>query len=71
MTYKGCHSDLNHKIELMIVRGVGIRNIAEIERISIKNVLSILTKSSKVFEPKKLHYDELEVNEFWTYVGSK
>ena len=71
LTYSGCHSELNHKVELMIVRGVGIRDISIIEGISVKKVLSVLTESNKIFEPKKLHYDKLEVDEFWTYVGEK
>jgi len=71
LSYKGCHSELNHKIELMLVRGVGIRDIAEIESISIGKVLSVLVKSKKIIEPKQSHYDELEVDEFWTYVGKK
>ena len=27
LTYKGCHSNINRKITLMLVRGVGIRDI--------------------------------------------
>ena len=38
LTYKGCHSKLIHKILLMLVRGIGIRDIAEIENISIRKV---------------------------------
>ena len=71
LSYKGCHSDLNHKIELMLVRGVGIRDIAEIESISIVKILSVLTNSKKIIKPKKAHYNELEIDEFWTYVGNK
>ncbi|MDR2407832.1 MAG: IS1 family transposase, partial [Bacteroidales bacterium] len=39
--YKGCHSGLIQKILLMLVRGIGIRDISEIEKISIKKVLSV------------------------------
>ena len=46
-------------------------DIAEIEGISIKKVLSVLTKSKKNITPKQNHYDSLEVHEFWTYVGKK
>ena len=67
MTYTGCHTELNHKIELMLVRGVGIRDIAEIEGISINKVLSVLVNSNKVIKPKQSHYEELEVDEFWTF----
>jgi len=55
----------------MLVRGLGIRDIAEIEQISIKKVLSCLINSENLFKPKQKHYDALEVDEFWTYVGKK
>ena len=71
LDYKGSRSDISHRIELMLVRGVGIRDIAEIEGISIKKVLSVLTKSKKNITPKQNHYDSLEVDEFGTYVGKK
>ena len=71
LKYNGCHSELYHKIELMLVRNVGIRDIAEIENVSIYTVLSVLTKSDKRITPKQKYYDVLEVDEFWTYVGDK
>ena len=71
LSYKGCHSDLIRKILLMLVRGVGIRDIAEIESISIRKVLSVLVKSTHSIKPKQSHYDALEVDEFWTYVREK
>jgi len=71
LTYKGCHSGLYKKIELMLVRNIGIRDIAEIENVSTCTVLSVLTKSDKIITPKQKHYDVLEVDEFWTYVGNK
>jgi transposase-like protein len=55
----------------MHVRGVGVRDIAEIEKISIVKVLSVLTKSHEVFTPKQNYYDEIEVDGLWTYVGNK
>jgi hypothetical protein len=44
----------------MLVRGVGIRDVAEIENISIGKVLSVLTKSNYVIRPKQALYDGLE-----------
>jgi hypothetical protein len=55
----------------MLVRGTGIRDIAEIERISIKKVLSVLVHSRHLIRPKQAYYDYLKVDEFWTYVGKK
>jgi transposase-like protein len=40
LCYKGCHSGPIRKILLMPVRGIGVRDIAEIEKVSIKKVLS-------------------------------
>jgi IS1 family transposase/transposase-like protein len=71
LSYKGCHSDLTYKILLMLVRGNGIRDIAVIENISIKKVLSVLVNSQHIIKPKQNHYDSLEIDEFWTYVGDK
>jgi len=59
LTYKGCHSDLNHKILKMLVRGVGIRDVSDIEDISVKKVLSVLVNSKQIITPKQLHYDSL------------
>ena len=71
LSYPGCFPGLTSKIELMLVRGVGIRDIAKIERVSIGKVLKILVMSNKEINPKLEYYDKLEIDEFWTYVGSK
>ena len=55
----------------MLVRSIGIRDIAEIENISIKKVWSTLENFNYTLKPEQNHYDRLEVNEFWTYVGNK
>ena len=71
LQYKGCHSSVNRRILLMLVRGIGIRDVSVIEEISIRKVLSVLSKSVYVLKPKQSHYESLEVDEFWTYVGKK
>ena len=71
LSYKGWHSELIHKILMLLVRDVGIRDIAEIERINIKKVLSVLVISKHTLKSRQSHYDSLEVDEFWTYVGKK
>ena len=55
----------------MLVRGIGIRDIAEIERISIRKVLSVLVNSNYILKPGQSHYDSPEVDELWTYAGNK
>ena len=55
----------------MSVRGMGVRDISVIEQISVKKVLSVLVNSHRIITPKQAHYDKLEVDEFWTYVGRK
>jgi transposase-like protein len=60
--YKGCHSSIIRRILLMLFRGVGIRDVFEIENISIKKVLSVLVKSVYALKPKQSHYEFLEVD---------
>jgi IS1 family transposase/transposase-like protein len=71
LTYKGCYSSIKKKILKMLVRGIGIRDICDIERVSVNKVLSVLLNYDKIITPKQPHYDCLEVDEFWTYVGNK
>ena len=71
LSYNGCHSELNNRILRMLVRGVGIRDISEIEKISTNKVLSVLVRSNHIIKPKQSHYYTLEIDEFWTYVGNK
>ncbi len=70
LSYQGCCSAIK-KIVKMLVCGIGIRDISYIEYISVNKVLSVLINSDKTITPKQQHYDSLEVDEFWTYVGNK
>jgi IS1 family transposase len=55
----------------MLVRGVGMRDIGIILQISISTVLKVLKSTKHQIKPKQTHYDCLEIDEFWTYVGKK
>jgi IS1 family transposase len=55
----------------MLVRGIGIRDISTVLKISITKVLKVLSSGAYRIQPKKTHYDCLEIDEFWTYVGEK
>jgi transposase-like protein len=55
----------------MLVRGIGIRDISEIQEVSIRKVLSVLVNSHYAITPRKSYYKRLEVDDFWTYVGNK
>ena len=48
LTNKGCSSKLIQKILLMLVHGIGIRDISKIEEVSVKKVLSVLVNSNKI-----------------------
>lgn len=54
-----------------MVRGSCVRDIAEVERISIGRVLRTLSESTYQIQPKQSHYEFLEVDELWTFVGNK
>ena len=59
------------KILILLFRGVGVRDIAEIERVSAKKVLSVLISFNRQIKPKQLFYNLLQVDELWTSVGEK
>lgn len=71
LSYLGCHSQKESKIRQLMVRGSGIRDIACVERISQGKVLATLKKCNYRLIPKQSHYDQLEVDELWTFVGKK
>lgn len=71
LTYKGCHTNKDGKIRHLMVRGSGIRDIAEVEQISCGKVLATLEKCDYKIIPKQNQYDRLEVDELWTFVGKK
>ena len=55
----------------MLVRNCGIRDISEITGCSRYKVQKVLKISQHHVLPKKNHYDALEVDELWTFVGNK
>jgi hypothetical protein len=71
LDYKSCHSSLIKRILLMMVRGIGVRDISVIEGISIGKMLSVPVKSHYRIAAKCHHYTSLEVDGFWTYVEKK
>jgi IS1 family transposase/transposase-like protein len=70
-TYKGTKAEINNAIVRALVRGCGIRDVAFILRVSIGKVLSVLVNSHYDLKPKASHYERLETDELWTFVGSK
>jgi len=70
-TYRGTLSNIVGMIKIRLVRGVGIRDISVILKISITKVLKTLESSNYQITPAKTHYKCLEIDEFWTYVGRK
>ena len=61
----------HYQILHLMVRGSGVRDIAEVERISVGKVLKTLSQSTYQIQPKQSYYESLEVDEFWTFVGNK
>jgi IS1 family transposase len=56
---------------MMIVRSNGVRDISIILNISVATVLQVLRKAKYQITQKQTHYDCLEIDESWTYVGRK
>lgn len=70
-TYKGTIGWYVGAIKRALVRGCGIRDVAVILEVSIGKVLKTLIESHYDIKPKQMHYTRLEVDELWTFVGSK
>ena len=70
-TYRGTLSYIADMIKIMLVRGIGIRDISVILKISVEKVLKTLTSTKYQIKPAHKQYDCLEIDEFWTYVGRK
>jgi IS1 family transposase len=58
-------------VKIMLVRGIDIRDISVVLKISITKVLKVLKLTKYQIKPKQTHYDRLETDEFWTYAGKK
>ena len=70
-TYRGALWFIPELIKMMLVRGSGIRDICYTLGVSMWKVLKTLESCAYEIKPKQKHYDRLEVDELWTYVGSK
>jgi IS1 family transposase/transposase-like protein len=70
-TYHGTLPFIVNMIKIMLVRGMGIRDISIILKISVRKVLQTLKSTNYQITPARKHYDCLEIDEFWTYVGRK
>lgn len=70
-TYRGGLSYMDEKIEWMAVHRCGAKDTAEIEGVSKGKVLSVLSRDREMLPPTKSHYEELQVDEFYSFVGSK
>jgi IS1 family transposase len=55
----------------MLVRGIGMRDVSVALKISAATVLQALDSGACRMQPKESHYDRLETDGFWTYVGKK
>jgi IS1 family transposase len=71
MTYQGWLSRVVRMVKIMLVRGIGIRDISAVLQISITKVLKVLKSTKYQIKPKQTHYNHLETDEFWTYAGKK
>ena len=70
-TYYGALPCISNLIIIMLVRGIGIRDISVILKISVWKVLQTLISTNYQIKPAMKHYECLEIDELWTYVGWK
>ena len=61
---QGCHSWMLPLIKIMLIRRIGIRDISTVLNISITKVLKALKSRKYRIQPKRTHYDCLEIDKF-------
>jgi len=71
--YRGCYKHIKSLIISMLVNGCGVRAIARVLKISTCYVLRTLVKAGELLNirPKKPHYHKVQVDELYSFVGSK
>jgi hypothetical protein len=69
MTYRGCLSWVAGMVKIMLVRGMGIRDISTAPRTSVTKVLKVLKTGGYPTKPKQSRCGCLETGEFRAYVG--
>ena len=71
--YWGADPAKKQLIRRMLVRGSGIRDIAQVLGVSQGCVLRQLEQQAEqtALKPEKLHYQKLQIDELWSYVGKK
>ena len=69
--YNGRKVSVKQKIKKMLVRGCGVRDIAEIEQVSLWTVLASIAAIKEPIPLHNKHYDTIEIDELWSYVGNK
>jgi hypothetical protein len=69
MSYRRCLLGIVSLNKIMLIRGIGIRDISVVLRISMTKVLNVLKSAKYKIKPLFSHYDCLEIDEFWTDMG--
>ena len=70
--YRAYKADINHQIIKLTKEGVGIRGLGRCLGISTSTVLARIKRiGNDIHAPAISHYREYEVDEMWTFQGSK
>ncbi len=71
--YQGCNQQTKGLLLRMLLRGSGVRDCAEILGIGKTTVLKYILRRGLNLEikPKKKHYEQVQIDELWSYVGNK
>jgi len=71
--YWGCYKHVKLMVISLLVNGCGVRAIARVLKISTGCVLRTLVKAGELvnIRPRKNHYHKVQVDELYSFVGSK
>ncbi|WP_299466634.1 IS1 family transposase [uncultured Microscilla sp.] len=71
--YQGANPTIGIQLRNLLLRGNSLSDCKAILGVGFQFILKWLLNHTKGLElkPSKTHYDKIQIDEFWTYVGSK
>lgn len=67
-----CHPSCNEKVRALLVEGISLRGIARLLQITLKAVMDKIRRIGRAIQkPIAEKHGVVEIDELWTYVGTK
>ena len=71
--YQGADPLVKHRVKSSLLHGSGIRDCVKVHGMAAKTVLGLIAKTSQslVTRPRQRHYERVQIDELYSFVGNK